>query len=87
MFKKLFRKKAPPAATSRPEISNLERWVQSGQPLQWAAEHNFQWNHDDWSELLSSLQSSEFWPLDAEQVGTVLERLKAEHAAQSAVPV
>jgi len=87
MFKKLFRKKTQSAGTSKPNLSNLERWIRSGQPLQWAEAHNYQWNHADWEALLSDLRCSEHWPLEPNEVGAVLERLKEEHARQAAVLV
>jgi hypothetical protein len=46
--------------------------------------HNYSWNHDDWLTLLRDLESSEFWPLDPEKVGCVLESLKADRPLHAA---
>ena len=57
---------------------NLRRWIESGQPRQWVASRCGTWDHHDWLMLLANLRHSEFWPLNPDAVGTVLERMKAE---------
>jgi len=57
---------------------NLRRWLQSGQPRQWVESRCGAWEHHDWLILLANLRHSEFWPLDPDAVGAVLERIKAE---------
>jgi hypothetical protein len=52
---------------------NLGRWQASGQALQWIDRHAGAWHHDDWLALLESLRQSEFWPLDPDAVGALLE--------------
>jgi hypothetical protein len=37
-----------------------------------------QWDHRDWLMLLGNLRHTEFWPMDLEQIGAVLEALKRE---------
>ena len=59
---------------------NVERWRRSGKPQAWVEKHNYQWNHEEWLQLLRDLERSEFWPMKPEEVGAVLEALKAEHA-------
>jgi hypothetical protein len=54
---------------------NLHRWQESGQPRQWVEAHNGRWNHDDWLALLVQLESSEFWPMEAAAVGSLIEEL------------
>src|SRR4051812_46550681 len=58
--------------------ANLQAWQAAGEAAQWVEEHNGSWNHDEWLALLEDLRASEFWPLDPQAVGQVLEQLKAE---------
>jgi hypothetical protein len=61
---------------SRAEWGNLRRWVVSGQPLLWVELRGGKWEHDDWLGLVAGLRRSEFWPLDLDAVGQVLESLR-----------
>jgi hypothetical protein len=55
---------------------NLKQWKASGEPQRWVERHNYSWNHDDWLSLLNSLEKSDYWPINADDVGAVLEDLK-----------
>src|SRR5207248_1451318 len=55
---------------------NLSRWIASGHPSIWVTEHNCAWNHSDWLSLLELLRSSQYWPVELDRVGLVLEQLK-----------
>ena len=55
---------------------NLERWKASGEPKRWVEAHNYKWNYGDWLQLLDSLEKSQYWPMDPDAVGAVLEELK-----------
>lgn len=55
---------------------NLERWKASGEPKRWVVIHNYSWNHNDWSSLLEALKKSDYWPMNPDDVGTVLEEEK-----------
>ncbi len=57
---------------------NLRRWLASGEPRRWVAEHQGKWDHAGWLALLEDLRQSEFWPLDPDAVGLALERFKSE---------
>jgi hypothetical protein len=57
---------------------NLQRWQASGQPLRWVEAHSGTWDHRDWLVLLANLRHTEFWPMDPDAVGAVLESLKQE---------
>jgi hypothetical protein len=59
------------------QTENLRRWRESGQAKAWVEAHNGQWNHEDWLSLLESLRRSVFWPMLPDEVGLVLEDLKA----------
>lgn len=56
--------------------SNLERWKTSGYSQRWVEARDYRWNHEDWLNLLRDLERSDFWPLDPNEVGAVLEALK-----------
>jgi len=53
--------------------NNLNRWRASGQPSVWVKARKGQWNDQDWKSLLASLERSEFWPMERDAVGKVLE--------------
>lgn len=36
------------------------------------------WDHKEWLSLLESLKQSEFWPMNADEIGAVLEEIKKE---------
>jgi len=57
---------------------NPDRWRESGQPQLWVNEHRGQWNHGDWLSLLESLKRSEYWPMEPNAIGGVLEEIKRE---------
>jgi hypothetical protein len=62
----------------RPETENLRRWRASEQPRTWVEAHKGQWNHQEWIALLETLQRSSYWPMQPDEVGQVLEDVKAE---------
>lgn len=59
---------------------NLSRWEESGQPWRWVESRCGVWDHRDWLILLANLRHSEFWPMEPDAVGAVLERMKQERA-------
>jgi hypothetical protein len=69
-------------ASLRPDMENLRRWRESGQPRSWVEAHNGQWNHQDWLGLLETLQQSPYWPMKPDDVGRVLEEARSELGAQ-----
>ncbi len=64
-----------------PSEENLRRWRQSAAPA-WVEARHGQWNHQDWLDLLESLQRSEYWPLNPDAIGLTLEELKREYLAR-----
>jgi hypothetical protein len=63
---------------TRQRWQNLLRWQDSPEAYRWVEEHQGQWNHDDWLALLEQLRESDFWPLEPDEVGRALERLKVQ---------
>jgi hypothetical protein len=59
---------------------NLRRWEESGQPRQWVESRCGVWDHRDWLILLANLRHSDYWPMEPDAVGAVLERMKQERA-------
>lgn len=55
---------------------NLRRWQESGKPLRWIENHAGVWDHAAWLDLLATLEQSEYWPLDPDAVGALLEELR-----------
>jgi ankyrin repeat protein len=64
---------------------NLRRWKSSGEPEAWISQRSDGWRHDDWLQLLATLRSSDYWPMEEAGVGQHLEalwdRLKLPSAA------
>lgn len=56
--------------------NNLIRWRESGQPQLWVSERRGQWSHEDWLSLLESLKRTQYWPMDPDVIGGVLEQIK-----------
>lgn len=90
----LFGKKQKPGSTApakqqggadslSPESKNLMRWRESGEPRAWVEAHKGQWNHQEWLALLETLQRSSYWPMHPEEVGRVLEEIKAASASKA----
>jgi hypothetical protein len=73
------RKRCGAIAEAQKRAANLANWCLSGAPRQWMEDRGGQWNHDDWLGLLDQLSASEFWPMNPDEVGAVLERLKREY--------
>jgi hypothetical protein len=59
----------------RQQWQNLRRWERSGQPRRWLNAREGLWDEEDWLALLASLRASEFWPLDPDAVGRLLQGL------------
>lgn len=64
------------AQSAQARARNLLRWQQSGAPREWVDDHHGQWNHSDWLELLEGLKRADFWPMDTDAIGRVLEEQK-----------
>ena len=58
----------------------LRRWEASGQPRAWVDDRQGAWDHTDWLELVETLEQSEYWPIDLNAVGELVENMKAERA-------
>jgi hypothetical protein len=72
-------RRAAPGPNSPEE--NLRRWRQSSAPA-WVEARQGHWNHQDWLDLLDSLQRSGPWPMNPEDIGLVLEELKREYQSR-----
>ena len=61
---------------SSEETQNLLRWEQSGLPRKWVDDHRGQWTHLDWLDLLAKLKRTDFWPMEPNAMGKLLEEQK-----------
>jgi hypothetical protein len=68
---------------NQPQAHNLRRWEQSGFPQKWVEDHRGQWNHSDWLALLEELKRTEFWPMEPNAIGNVLEAKKSTRTTES----
>lgn len=59
-------------------VDPLRKWKESGEPLKWVEDHKGQWNHQDWLGLLAAMKNSQYWPMEPDSVGAVLEEIKRE---------
>jgi ankyrin repeat protein len=64
--------------------TNLDRWKSSGGPEAWVLAHIKGWNHQDWLDLLASLRTSSYWPIDEPALGQHLEQLQDTLRAEAA---
>jgi hypothetical protein len=58
---------------------NFDRWRRTGQARLWVQNHQGQWDHDDWLDLVHVLRGSQFWPLNLDAVGEILEEAKRQY--------
>jgi hypothetical protein len=63
---------------------NLLRWERSGFPRKWVDDHNGQWTHSDWLDLLERLKRTDFWPMEPAAIGRVLEEHKEAQRSNAA---
>jgi uncharacterized Zn-finger protein/ribosomal protein L32 len=69
-----------------PPAENLKRWKDSSHPRTWVEAHKGAWNHADWLSLVEELEQSEYWPLNLDAVGQVLEELEQEYKKRQPAP-
>jgi hypothetical protein len=65
------------APAARTPEDNLRRWGQAAARA-WVEARQGKWDHQDWTDLLESLQRSDYWPMNVEDIGQTLEQLKGE---------
>ncbi|MGD1277141.1 MAG: ankyrin repeat domain-containing protein [Tepidisphaeraceae bacterium] len=61
---------------SQLQARNLARWERSAYPRKWVDDHRGQWTHSDWLQLLQELKQTDFWPMEPDAIGRVLEEHK-----------
>lgn len=67
-------------ALSKPE-SNLKKLTKSPIPMNFVKKHNATWNHQDWLDFLDYLKEKNYFPIDTDKVGLLLEEKKAQYIA------
>lgn len=58
---------------------NLTRLAKTSLPMDFVKSHEGEWNHQDWLVFCASLEEKGFTPIDLDQVGLLLEKVKAEY--------
>ena len=67
-------------ALSKPE-SNLKKLTKSPIPMNFVNKHNATWNHQDWLDFLDYLKEKNYFQIDTDKVGLLLEEKKAQYIA------
>ena len=67
-------------ALSKPE-SNLKKLTKSPIPMNFVKKHNATWNRQDWLDFLDYLKEKNYFPIDTDKVGLLLEEKKAQYIA------
>ena len=63
------------------EETNLRKLSRSPIPMNFVKKQNGSWNHKDWLEFLDYLKSKNYFPIDTDRVGLLLEEKKAQFLA------
>lgn len=86
-WKKLFGAKRQPGKILelRSDLTaNLSHWESSGEAEAWVLAHLKGWNHQNWLDVLASLGTSSYWPMDEPALGQHLEQLRDALTAKAA---
>ena len=67
-----------------PEEANIRKLSRSPIPMNFVKKQNGAWNHQDWLNLLESLKGQNYFPIDTDRVGLLLEEKKAQFLASKA---
>ena len=66
---------------SEAEALNLGKLMKSPYVMNFIKRKNGNWNHQEWLDFLADLKKNGFDPIDADQVGLLLEERKAQYLA------
>ena len=64
-----------------PEETNIRKLSRSPIPMNFVKKQNGAWNHQDWLNFLEYLKSKNYFPIDTDRVGLLLEEKKAQFLA------
>ena len=62
--------------------TNLKKLAKTSLLMSFVKKNNGKWNHDQWLELLASLEAKGYNPIDPDQVGMLLEEKKEIYLAK-----
>ena len=65
-----------------PEEANIRKLSRSPIPMNFVKKHNGQWNHQDWLDFLEYLRSKNYFPINTDHVGLLLEEKKVQYHAK-----
>ena len=61
--------------------SNLKKLTKSPIPMNFVKKNNATWNHQDWLNFLEYPKEKNYFPIDTDKVGLLLEEKKAQFIA------
>ena len=59
----------------------LARLAKTTLPKDFVESHCGEWNHQDWLDFLDYLKEKNYFPIDTDKVGLLLEEKKAQYIA------
>ena len=63
------------------EETNLRKLSRSPIPMNFVKKQNGVWNHEEWLQFLDYLKSKNYFPIDTDRVGLLLEEKKVQYFA------
>jgi len=64
--------------------TNLKKLAKTTLLMNFVKKNDGKWNHKQWIELLAALETKGYSPIDADQVGVLLEAKKEAYKAKKA---
>ena len=61
--------------------ANLKKLRKSPIPMNFVKKQKGEWNHQDWLNFLEYLKGKNYFPIDTDRVGLLLEEKKAQYLA------
>ena len=64
-----------------PEETNIRKLSRSSIPMNFVKKQNGAWNHQDWLNFLEYLRGKNYFTIDTDKVGLLLEEKKVQYFA------
>lgn len=61
------------------EDSNLKKLRKSPIPMNFVKKQNGIWDHQNWLDFLKNLEEKQYFPIDTDKVGLLLEEKKKQY--------
>ena len=59
--------------------ANLKKLRKSPIPMNFVKKQKGSWNHQDWLDFLKNLEEKQYFPIDTDKVGLILEEKKKQY--------